>query len=235
MAKLDDFWLDGEAASDHGVVCQKTITFDAPEPQVENIRIAGRSGDIIYWDGSYRNVRGKARCYCLDTDVPRVMEAVNAWLMKSADYRRLETLHDREFFRMARLVRGAAWDARLGILNPFELEFDCDPRKYYRSGERGVELDTSGTTIYGPSSFPAKPLITVHGSSSGTLTVGSVTLTLTNCDELVLDCEKQDATRNGENANGAVSGSWPVLGAETEISWTGGVTGVTVVPRWWSL
>ena len=40
----------------------------------------------------------------------------------------------------------------------------------------------------------------------------------------------------GTNANALVGGTWPTLRpGENTISWSGGVTGVTLTPRWWTL
>ena len=61
-------------------------------------------------------------------------------------------------------------------------------------------------------------------------------------DQLTLDCELQTAYRQigdsaPENMNSCIyAPSFPVLGkAVTKISWTGGVTKVDIIPRWWTI
>ena len=59
-------------------------------------------------------------------------------------------------------------------------------------------------------------------------------------DGVTLDCEEQDCTRTVggvvSNFNPGMTGAFPRLGpGVTEISWTGGVTAVEIVPRWWTL
>lgn len=232
---LDNFWLDGISAFEHGIVMQREMEFDAPECDVETVSVPGRNGDIVYSDGSFKNVKGVATCYCLDRDVSRVVAMVNTWLLKRTLYVRLETLHEPNIFRKARLVRGAKLTQRLNKINAFELEFDCMPQKYFKLGEHGRTF-AANSLLYNETAFEALPLITVYGSGSGTLTVGSTTVTLDDCDGVTLDCEKHRATSGTTNMNSSVHGEYPKLSAgANEISFTGGVTSVTVIPRWWTL
>ena len=54
---------------------------------------------------------------------------------------------------------------------------------------------------------------------------------------LTLDCELQDAYKGLENHNADISApEFPVLEAgENRIGWTGGVTHIEIIPRWWTL
>lgn len=227
----DNFWLDGEDARSYGIVLQKEIEFDGAEPVVESMKIPGSDRDIVYYDGSFSNVRGLASCYFLGGNATENMAAINEWLMSTTGYRRLEVLHDPDFYRMARVVHGARLDHRINRLNSFEIEFDCDPFKYFISGELPLSV-TSATTISSPSAFRSFPVITVAGSGAGTITVNGDTLSLTNCNGTVLDCKMREAKRGGVSVNSEISGTYPVFGRSNSISFTGGVTGLTIVPHW---
>lgn len=227
----DNFWLDGEDAAHKGIVLQSEIKFSAAEPVTEAIKVPGRDGEVVYYDGSFKNVRGTAKCYYLGENADFFISAINAWLLSSAGYRRLETLHEPHFYRMARILHGARLEPRLNLLNPFEIEFDCAASKYYIDGDIPVTFTAAGE-LYGPSPFTALPLILTHGSGAGAVTVNDRTITLTDCNEVLLNCETEDATRGSTNMNGAVSGYYPVLQQENSISFSGGVTGVTITPRW---
>lgn len=232
---LDNFWLDGVSAADHGIVMQREIEFEAAEARVEKVSVPGGNGDVLYFDGSFSNVKGTATCYCLDMDVSRVLAQLNSWLLKSAVYCRLETLHEPQIYREARLVRGANLSARMNRINGFTLEFDCKPQKFLKSGEYARTF-TGASVLFNETSFDALPVITVHGSGSGTLTVNGTTLTLDDCDEVVLDCERHRATRGTTNMNSTVHGEYIKLSAGANaISFSGGVTSVTIKPRWWTL
>ena len=90
----------------------------------------------------------------------------------------------------------------------------------------------------GPNPFPALPLIEVTGSGDITLTVGDVDVEITGMEnKITLDSETQNAYNGAINLNGIINApDFPVLreGANN-ISWTGDVTSVKIIPRWWTL
>ena len=140
-------------------------------------------------------------------------------------------MHEPLFYRLACVAHGAKLDPRVNLLNAFDLEFDCKPYKYYVDGEKTVSITASGT-LAGPTDFPSLPLITVAGSGQGTITINGTTMTLYNSNGVVLDCELQKAYKGTTNMNSTVSGTYPVLGRSNSVSFTGGVTGLTIKPRW---
>lgn len=227
----DNFWLDGVDAASKKIVLQKEIEFESAEPVTESFKIPGKDGDIVYYDGSYSNVKGIASCYVMGGQVTTLMTDINSWLLSAKGYRKLETMHEPLFYRLARVVRGARLDPRVNLLNAFEIEFDCKPYKYFVDGDRAAAFSASGT-IAGPTDFSSLPLITVAGSGAGTITVNGYTLTLTDCNGITLDSELKKAYKGTTNMNGTVSGTYPVLGRSNAVSFTGGVTGVTIKPRW---
>ena len=235
MPKVEDFWLSGESASSHGVILQKEIEFDAPAPVIDTVKVPGRNGDIVYWSGAYGNVSGTASCYCLNRDVATKIREVNAWLLRSADYQRLETLSEPRIFRLARVRHGARLLPRGNVINSFDVEFDCKPQKFLKEGERVITV-TGAMTLTNPTPFPALPIIRVTGDArAGTITIGNYTLNLTRSASIELDCETQEATQNGQNVNNLVSGEYPKLKGDSAISFTGGITKLEIIPRWWTL
>lgn len=236
----DDFLLDGDRASDLGIRFQREIEFEGAEPNVEAISVPGRNGDILYFDGSYKNVKGLADCFCLRPDAARVTTAINAWLLKSTEYRKLETKSEPDYFRMARIVRAGKINPRLGYLNPFELEFDCKPQKYLKDGMMPIDFSANSVLI-NTFPFPAKPLIYISGTSaSGTVTVGGETISLSDCDNVVVDCETLRAYKqSGITPTSLItltSGNFPVLNPGTNnVQFTGAVSKLTIIPRWWTI
>ena len=122
------------------------------------------------------------------------------------------------------------------------IEFNCKPARFLKAGERAVPFTTAGS-IRNPTFQKSFPKLTVVVSGSGTLTVGDQTITisgLTNSTRMVIDSELQDIYEEGSltNLNGKVSFSdgFPLLipGVNT-IEFTGSITSVEVIPRWWIL
>lgn len=246
---IEDFWLDGltaNSASSYGIKFQKEIEFEGAEPNVEAVSVPGRNGDILLLDGTYKNVKGTATCYCLSSNVAASITAVNQWLLADTGYRRLETLHEPEYYRMARVTKGAKLLPRLNKINAFEIELDCMPQKFLKSGETAI-LVNSGDTITNPTRFLAKPLIvftvtandgfaniSFDGSNFFTIDISGITPGYT----VEIDVEERTVRVNGtldydHKSSGAFD--WFFLGTSTTITYSGYISNVTLTPRWWTI
>lgn len=233
----ETFYLDGIDAASVGVVLQSPITFSEAEPIVETVTIPGRNGVLVNETGAYKNRKGNGSCYALSEAVNDTIINISRFLLSSGGYRRLETSDDPDHYWMARVVNGARIEQRLRVLNPFEIEFDCMPQRYLKSGETAVTFGAAGT-LSNPYGFPALPLIKVHGSGAGTVSVGGVTVIINDMtDFLILDCENMNAYNDDGNQNLNINAPvFPVLEAgDNGIAFTGGVTKIEITPRWWVL
>ncbi|MCI8623744.1 MAG: hypothetical protein HFG26_08790 [Provencibacterium sp.] len=234
----DLFWLDGRCCADYGLQLQGPVTFGSPEPRVETISIPGRNGTLTFAEGAFSNVSGAARCFALrEDDAGRALIAIKRWCLLDAGYRRLAVSNEPDCYRLARVSAGPETEIRLRRLAPFSIQFDCQPQRFLLSGSRPIRLAISGAVLSNPG-FPAKPLITVYGSGPGTLAVSGRMVQIKNLSSsLTLDCELQDAYKGLENHNADISApEFPVLEAgENRIGWTGGVTHIEIIPRWWTL
>lgn len=235
----ETFFLNGTNAKTVGILLQKPIEFSAPEPIVETVHIAGRNGDLVFETDAYANVKGEASCFALNgTNVVAEMGKINKFLSVAANsYQRLETSDDATHFRMARVSNLARLEQRMRRLNPFEITFDCKPQRFLKSGETATTFTAAGTmqNDYG---FSATPFITVYGSGEGKLYVGSYTVSILDMTEkLYLDCENENAFNDNGNQNLNVNApEFPKLVSGTNnISFSGGITKVEIIPRWWEL
>ena len=118
------------------------------------------------------------------------------------------------------------------------LTFNCAPEKYFKMGERDIVL-TQNQVLRNPSAFAAMPLIKIAGNGSdGTLTFGSNSLTIKAVPtSITIDTKLHKAYNGSTNYNSKISGYYEkmTLGKETQISWSGGITAVTIIPRWWTI
>lgn len=232
----ETFWLDGVMARDVGIRLQRPVKFSAREPIVETFTVPGRNGTLTRSTGAYKNMTGTADCFAVSNPVSSVITQARNFLFRDRGYRRLVVSHDPEHFVMARVASGVAVDDRMMWLNPFSIKFDCKPQFFLVDGENPIAVIASGTVIDNIYGGEAKPLITVSGTGNGELAVGDYVVTITGMsDYLTLDCETQNAYKDGLGANDKVSAlEFPKLElGESEIAFTGGITGVTIIPRWW--
>lgn len=229
-------WFDGVCSTDLDVVVSGEKCFTAAERDVTLIDVPGRSGSLVIDNGRYKNCTIQYPAFC--RDFINQASSIRTWLTRNTGYCRLQDSYDPDCFRLARCVGPIEFSP--GFLNrtaTFEMLFDCKPQRYYLDGENAVRLSVSGR-IRNRTSFPALPLVTVSGSGEGSLTIGERTVTILSLDgSLTLDSDTKNAYKGTENKNSAIrAAEFPVLNpGENEISWTGGVTGVEIMPRWWTL
>ena len=239
---MKQFVFNGVGSASMGLAITGSGTYNAPERDLEMIPIPGRIGDLVVDHKRYKNIPVTYPVSICD-DFAAYAEGVRAWLLKSGGYQRLEDDYDPDHFRMA-LCKGPLTFSTdfLNRIGECSITFDCKPQRFLKAGERAITAE-NGEYINNPTAFPALPLITVYGSGSGNLRVGSYLVKINELDTFVtLDSEMEEAyTAIASGArkycNGTISApEFPVLGyGLNNVSWNGGITKVEIIPRWWTL
>ncbi len=222
-------------SKDFGLYISGSGTFNAPQRDIETIEIPGRNGTLTIDKKRFLNItisypafiREKFRAYT---------DAAREWLLADAGYRRLEDSYHPDEYRMARFTGPLDFDTR--ILNrsgECTLSFDCAPQRFLKMGEIPHTL-TAASAFVNPTVFEAKPFFRVYGTS-GTLTVGNTAIEISEIDEYIdIDCDTQNAFKGTENCNSKVTSDFPTFPAgKTGVMFSGGITSVTVIPRWWTI
>lgn len=234
------FLLDGLSSLENGIRLQKPISFTGAVPSIEKQHITGRSGDVLIYDTSYHNVTGTASCFALSMDnVANVVAHASGFLLGTRGYRRLETSNEPDYFRLACVANGPRLEDRIRRLAPFEIEFDCKPQKWLKTGEQVTKLTAPGS-IFNPTPYDALPLITVRGTGECSVAVNTRKVKFTSLDdEITIDCETGEAyhiTTDDPRDAVTVGYIFPALfPGENAVSWDGGVTSVEIVPRFYVL
>ena len=228
-------WWHGKSSDDVGVIVERYPSVTIPTRKQEKISIPGRSGDLIIEQDAYENYTQRYDIY-VSAEQPRlttVSHIVAEWLMMKG-YQRLEDSYWKDTFRLACYKGGTSIENVLNRFGRATIEFDCKPQRYYKSGDLTLILE-NGQQLANPSPFTAKPLLHISGSGSGTVSDGTNTLTLTDCDDITVDCDIMQIYQGTTNKNNVGAGAFLALGKESTITWTGGITAVTLTPRWWTL
>ena len=208
-----------------------------PERDYTITHIPGRNGDIIQDNGCYKNVE---RTYEVSFDAPNedfatYANVVSAWLHSTTGYARLEDSYEPNYYRVATYQESNIFENLYNKAGTATIVFECKPQRFLKTGDNTITIQNS-LTIMNPTGFEAYPLFKVTGTS-GVLTVNGNSITFSSIDGFVmLDCELQDAYKENINKNSTISGTFPVLkpGSNT-IRWTGGISSVTMKPRWWTI
>ena len=236
--------FNGIPSTNYGIHVEKPPVYATPEHDYEVVHIPGRNGDLVIDNGSYQNVTRKYSISVgeIDGNFTTLAAGVSEWLHSASGYARLEDSYESDYFRLAYYVADAEMENLFHHAGKMPIEFNCKPARFLKAGERAVPFTTAGS-LRNPTFQKSFPKLTVVVSGSGTLTVGDQAITisgLTNSTRMVIDSELQDVYEEGSltNLNSKVSFSdgFPLLspGVNT-ITFTGSITSVEVVPRWWIL
>lgn len=230
-------WWHGVSSDDVNVIVQRYPDVNIPARKYEKISVPGRNGDVLIPEDAYENVSQRYEIYISaeKEKLPRVARCVASWLCVKG-YQRLEDSYFLDSYRLAHFSGSLEIENILNRFGRATIEFDCKPQRFLHDGEIVLSYSEAGT-IYNPTRFPSAPLIKVTGSGNGTVTIGDTTLSLSGINEYVyLDSDIQDAYKGIENKNSIMTGSFPKIeGGEQVVTFTGGITGLEITPRWWTL
>ena len=242
---MHSFTFDGINSAVYGLMVSGSGTFNAPERDVTEVEVPGRNGTLTIDNGRFKNITvtypGVMIFHTRSSFASQVL-AVNAWLASKPGYRRLEDDYHPEYFRLARFVNGAEWETEaINSAGRANIQFDCDPRRFLKSGETAVTKTASGY-INNPTPFDALPLITVNGTGEGEIRVAGMLISISEIGgSVTLDCESWRAYHVNQGGiitarDDTITGSFPALHpGRSYIRLYGGVTSVDITPRWWTI
>ncbi len=243
MAIFKSFTFDGVNSLTYGIYATGLV-YGAPTRAVEMIPIPGRDGALAIDHGRFENIPVTYQCGCFASDqatfAQKMSDFRNALVSRHSYARLADDYHPNEY-RQALFMAGLEVEPFMSKAGQFEVVFEAKPQRYLTSGETYTTY-SSGSNVSNATRFPAKPLIKVTGY--GTVKVGSVTMTITGSAGVVtyIDCDLMDCYRYSGSAivsaNSAVTFSgndFPVLAANgnTGVTYSGNVTKVEIMPRWW--
>ena len=229
-------WAGVPLSTVTNVLIENAPETNRPARKVDRYEVPGRNGDIVAPQNAWENVTRNYELMVYAGDYNQMASALMAWLYAPSGYQRLEDSFDSLVYRLAYVSEATDIENLVSENGRCTVSFECDPRRFLKTGERAVTLSGTGT-ITNPTRFTAKPVITVSGSGNGTIECGGYTITIAGIyDGMTIDCEQMDAYAGTTNLNNLVSGSFPVIpGGEQTITITGGITSIKVTPNWWTI
>ena len=240
---MNYFEYKGIRSSDMGIRIESKNVFSGPDYEVDFLSIPGRDGDLISGSGRFPNVQVTYSVFVpakTISELAQKITAIKAWLYSGLDsYHTLEDTYDPSFFRHAVYAGKLDIEDELNRIGVFTVSFSCKPFRYSENGMDGTKLTSSGAVLVNPYPFNSKPYIRIDGKGNGTLSIQSeghnAIWNFDSIDGFVeIDSEQMNFYKETELKNDTVIGSgFPVLPpGENAISYSGGITAVTVIPRW---
>lgn len=231
----------GTSNRDVGMVIEHYPNVIVPQRMQETQTVPGRNGIIVLSQGSFQNYEQEYKAF-LDAKkiggLEQVMPKVMDWLLGHEGYHRLEDSYFPDVYRMAYYSGGTEFVSVFNEYGEGTLTFNCAPEKFYKMGEREIALQKN-QLLRNPSSFEALPLIKVSGNgNSGTISFNSKAFMITSVPtSMSIDVKDHKAYNGTINYNSRITGYYEdlKLGKETVITWSGGITSVSLTPRWWTI
>lgn len=238
------FWYNGIKSDDMHVIVEEYPKRVVAKRKMEKESVAGSSRDILYTQDAFENVTQPYKVYISAKHrLPEITARAVAWLMSARDYVRLEDNYFPDVYRKAFFSGPLDIENHFNNFGKCKIEFDCDPRRFWKSGEKRIVM-TNGGALYNPSPYVANPLLIISGAGAGSVTVGAREIEIKETFDGVMyvDCDDANAFSDAAETQSAnehihvASDAFPQLPeGKSIISWTGGVTGVAVVPNWWTI
>lgn len=237
---MNGFTFGDKSSWDFSMHVEKFPPLKGPTRKRTTFTVAGRNGDLHIDEGSYSNYQQPYECYFHNNrPMPELAREIRAWLHGGKKYLRLKDTYDPEHFRLAAFVGPLDVENYFNEYGRCIVYFDCAPQSFLLSGENPILFAGVGE-IHNPTAEIAQPLISVYGNGAGAVTIGDNTIDILQVDgELILDCETENAyiMQDGQRVfkNSCIS-AFPDLSlppGDCGISFTGDISKIKIIPRWW--
>ena len=228
------FYFDGVSSKDFGLYISGDKTFNSPEKNIEKVSVPGRNGDLIISDGTFKNVHYSYQAFLYDYEkLSEKVANLKSFLLTRTGYCRLEDDYHPEEFKMASFTGPIEFEVFLLTAGQATFNFDCKPQRFLKKGEQSKTI-TANTTLMNPTYCAAKPLITVTGTGSFTISGRTVTVSESG---VTIDCESEQAFKGTTYKNDQITVAnnlFPVLAPGANSITLSGVT-IEITPRWYVL
>ena len=210
-----------------------------PVRKITTVQIPGSNREIIDMEDAWETYEQSYSLFVGDGSMDSIQDILNDVALKlyKTGWQILLDDYEPDYYRLAYYIGPFDVQNKKTRVGKFDVTFKCRPERFLITGNTPISVAT-GNSIVNPTAFNAKPLIHITGSGNGTLTVNGTTMSFQGIsDYLNIDCDRMDVYRlPAENRNSLMTGDFPVLKqGENLVSFTGGISTVTITPRWWTI
>ena len=243
---MNSFTYNGQSSAEFNLHIESKNIFSSPSYDADFVYVPGRSGDIINSNRRFSNVSVTYTVFLARKNISSladILRSIKEWLYTKPDsYHELTDTYDSEYFRYAVISGSLNIEEQLNRVGSFTVTFNCKPFKYSFSGRQTVTANSSTLTVTNPSALESRPYIKLYGSGAVTLNISSsdknASWKISDIDGYIeIDSELMNCFKGTVLKNDTVTGiDFPVFSpGKNNISCTGNVTKIEVIPRWCSL
>lgn len=218
--------------SDYGVYISKRPSIPSPKRRITNVVIPGKSSSLRFDENTYDDITIAVECSIKDEVLPDKIDEIKEWLLSYGESDLIFSNQDNKKY-IAQVVNAIDFTQVLKYISKFVIVFNCRPFKY-ESESTTIEMIAEGS-ITNPGSIYSEPIIKIFGSGDINVTINSEIIKLKEVtDHIILDTVQQNCYNETiDNLNNKMNGEFPKFEVgENNISWTGSVSKVEVIPNW---
>ena len=245
---IHHFEYDGQDSREYKVYFLGKKQWKRPERDVTITHIPGRSGDIIFDNGCYKNFDDtiKLRLFAskitgnYENDFYEASRRVKDWLKVDSQYHRLIESYNPDYYRQIRIKSITIKQADKDIAD-ITLVINCKPYMRRISGDNVITLLESSQNIVNPDSESSEPYMKItptNGTTDFSISVNNVTYAFYQADGYVeIDSETMNVYKGTTNKNSDYAATgFPILkSGVNQIAFVGNINKIELVPRWRTL
>lgn len=232
--------FNGISSLQIGLIVDGYFSRGVANRRVTRKSIPGHNGDYLMDEGAYDNLDESYDIYWLagvnSQENDLIFQEIVNWL-KQDRYYRLEDSEFPGYFWMAK----TSGITRRDVVNYRDcyfgapLVFNRKPQCYSIEGENPISI-SSGSILTNPLDEISEPLITFTLADAGTLTINGKTNEFFGFSgDVTVDSEPEFCYSGTTNLSNHMTGVFPKLQpGENTIAFSGGISNLKVVPRWWT-
>lgn len=234
---INQFSYNGKRSyDDMGLIITETPAFSSPERDIAFTSVSGRSGDILTDNKRFKNIDAAYKVAAAsDAFSPeQTARKIKHWLQGEAGYFVLFDTYDPNYFRYACYSGKVDIENKICLLGKATLKFNCKPFKYRIDGKREIHITEPGR-VYNPEDWESAPYIKIVGSGDITISINNASFTFRGVDGYIeVDSEMQMAYKGAELQNEKTTFTMPpaLSPGQNNISFTGAVDEIIIIPRW---
>lgn len=236
MEKLPFFYFKEHSSLNFGLYIKEKGVYKGAQRDVTYTSVAGRDGDLMTDNGRYKNVKIPYKLELLNGS-PRsfaeLARLIRNWLLIEPGYFKLWDTYDPEYFRLASFSSEVNIEQELRQYGKLDITFNCKPHRYLVQGQKSISA-TGNDHLYNPEDYGSEPYLKIFGSGTCYIYVNGTALRVNDVNGYVeVDSEMKDCYKGNAPLNDKMVGNFPIFQpGDNHITVSGGVTGLTIIPRW---
>ena len=224
-----------DSFKDFGLVIDGTVVRPSTNANYNTENILGRKGTLNtfqYWNDNQIDIK---LGYIKDSNITVDKSNILNWLNSKGDMR-LYISDDRSLFYQVNKVSVSGFDGN--NIKSFSVSFSLNPFTFLDEGKDIIEIKNPTTICNTRANVESEPYIKIYGSGDITVKINSFDLILKNVsdfievDSMIKNCYKT-VNNKKVNCNNLMYSDFPIIElGENNISYTGNVQKIELIPRW---